>query len=257
MSRSRAWVGRLFFGTGKLLYAGTVAPTAHHAHHGFQIVAAIGGSLGLADDSGMESQCSTAVIPPDAAHAITRPFPSAIMLYVDPESVDGRCLRRLSIAADEPSWVSAGAALAPVRIDALPAHWDDAARVERDLLRALIGETTRPRPLHPAVMRAVAVIERELDQQIRLEPLARNLGLSASRLAHLFSAEVGIPLRRYVLWCRMQRAARDISVGASLTDAAHAGGFTDSAHMNHAFRRMFGLAPSDVLDAVEWVLPPK
>jgi len=37
--------------------------------------------------------------------------------------------------------------------------------------------------------------------------------------------------------------------GASLTEAAHAAGFFDSAHFSRTFRQTFGFAPSTVLGA--------
>ena len=75
-----------------------------------------------------------------------------------------------------------------------------------------------------------------------------------SRLSHVFASEIGISLRRYVLWRRLMRAANEVQQGASWTEAAHAGGFSDSSHMNRTFRKMLGLAPSDVHRAVEWVV---
>ena len=47
--------------------------------------------------------------------------------------------------------------------------------------------------------------------------------------------------RPYVLWQRMERAVAEYAAGATLTDAAYAGGFADSAHFSRTFRRMFGL----------------
>jgi transcriptional regulator GlxA family with amidase domain len=35
--------------------------------------------------------------------------------------------------------------------------------------------------------------------------------------------------------------------GGTLTDAAHAAGFADSAHMNRVCHEMFGLAPSEAV----------
>lgn len=34
--------------------------------------------------------------------------------------------------------------------------------------------------------------------------------------------------------------------GSSLTEAAHAAGFADSAHFSRTFRRMFGVAPASL-----------
>jgi AraC-like DNA-binding protein len=63
-------------------------------------------------------------------------------------------------------------------------------------------------------------------------------------------------LRPYILWLRLQRAAAHLQRGESLTQAAHAAGFTDSAHLSHAFRRTFGMSPSEIAGVVDWVLPP-
>jgi transcriptional regulator GlxA family with amidase domain len=57
---------------------------------------------------------------------------------------------------------------------------------------------------------------------------------------------VGIPLRPYLAWLRVQRAAIDIVCGNSLGEAALAAGFSDAAHMSRTFRRMLGIAPSSL-----------
>jgi AraC-like DNA-binding protein len=102
------------------------------------------------------------------------------------------------------------------------------------------------------VGRALQVIGENLNSDVSLTAVAAAAHLSPSRLSHLFSSEIGIPLRRYVLWRRLIRAASAVQNGASWTEAAHAGGFSDSSHMNRTFRRMFGLAPTDVHRDVEW-----
>ena len=85
---------------------------------------------------------------------------------------------------------------------------------------------------------------KRLDGPITLAALAKVVGRSPSRLAHRFSETLGLPLRRYVLWCRLRAAAEAAMRGASLTDAAHAAGFADSAHLSRTFRTTFGIAPS-------------
>jgi len=67
--------------------------------------------------------------------------------------------------------------------------------------------------------------------------------LSASRFAHLFKQEVGVPVRRYVLWQKMRRALDLAMAGESLTSAALTAGFADSAHLSRTVRSIQGVAP--------------
>src|SRR5262249_33439682 len=70
--------------------------------------------------------------------------------------------------------------------------------------------------------------------------------LSPSRFMHAFTESVGVPVRPYILWLRLQRAACDLTEGASATSAAHRAGFSDSAHLTRTFRRMLGATPSEL-----------
>ena len=77
-----------------------------------------------------------------------------------------------------------------------------------------------------------------------LRELAESVGLSESRVAHLFREQVGLPLRSYRVWLRMRVAAALIASGHSATEAAHRSGFSDSAHLSRTCQQMFGLSPS-------------
>ena len=79
-----------------------------------------------------------------------------------------------------------------------------------------------------------------------LSVLAQVAGLSASRFQHVFREELGIAVRPYIRWLRLQRAACDLIAGAGVSQAAHAAGFSDSAHMSRTFRSTLGMAPSDI-----------
>ena len=61
---------------------------------------------------------------------------------------------------------------------------------------------------------------------------------------HAFTESVGIPLRPYVRWLRLQRAATAIVTGTPLSLAAAEAGFSDAAHMSRTFKQMFGMTPS-------------
>lgn len=114
------------------------------------------------------------------------------------------------------------------------------------LLEELAPEAApRTASLDPRVGRAIRGLK-ETGGVGTLAAAARSLGLSSSRLGHLFSAQVGLPFRPYALWLRLQGALAYLARGANLTEAAHGAGFADSAHLTRTFRRMFGVAPSDL-----------
>lgn len=75
----------------------------------------------------------------------------------------------------------------------------------------------------------------------RAVDVATQLGLSQSRFLHLFSEQMGIAWRPYLLWRRMGCAVAALLLEHSATEAAHRAGFSDSAHLSRTFRRQFGM----------------
>jgi AraC-like DNA-binding protein len=53
-----------------------------------------------------------------------------------------------------------------------------------------------------------------------------------------------MPLRTYLLWRRLLHVWALLMDGETLSSAAHAAGFADSAHLSRTSRTMFGLPPS-------------
>ena len=75
----------------------------------------------------------------------------------------------------------------------------------------------------------------------RAAEVANQLALSESRFLHLFSKELGIAWRPYLLWRRMMCAIQALKHNTSATNAAHLAGFSDSAHLSRTFRNNFGM----------------
>lgn len=113
---------------------------------------------------------------------------------------------------------------------------------------AIIGHLSagpeRRRSLDPRVRRVAAALKREFAAPPKVADLARLVKLSEGRLTHLFSEEMGLPLRQYVLWLRVRDVLFSLAAGATLTKAAHDAGFSDSPHLSRTFRAMFGDPPS-------------
>jgi AraC-like DNA-binding protein len=222
------WVGRLFFGPWWLVYAGLVGPTDEHRHHAIQLVAAPG-TRGL-DTTGTHP--SPFIVPADHPHALAGTG-TGLVVFVDPEATSAANL------VSHPPLGFSGADLPETMADAT------------NVVTALTQLAGRPPGRHPAIARLLALLPD--DPNAPLPILAADVGLSASRVTHLFRDQVGISLRAYRSWVRFLLAAEALRDGASLTDAAHRAGFADVAHLHRTFRHHFGLQPGPLLRAVEWV----
>jgi len=126
----------------------------------------------------------------------------------------------------------------------------------RAQLAALLNLTS-PTQHDERVTRAVARMRAAPGDAHPLTALAREVGLSPSRLQHLFKTCTGIPLRRFRIWNRMGAAISAAAAGVSLTEAAYQAGFSSAAHFSSAFRAMFGLSPSELVRARLEVVAPR
>ena len=101
------------------------------------------------------------------------------------------------------------------------------------------------RVLDPRVRAAVDRICEGLEEPLDLAALAGESGLSVSRLAHLFRAEVGRSPQRFLEQQRMIRARQLLErTGDSIAEIAHQVGYGDAFYFSRRFRAHAGLAPS-------------
>lgn len=115
------------------------------------------------------------------------------------------------------------------------------------LQRTFGQAATAYRKIDPRIELIISQISQEQSEGIQFNDLLKLNSISASRLIHLFKKEIGIPIRRYILWCKTKRALAAIASGTTIKKAASASGFTDAAHFNRSFLSMFGNSPSNLL----------
>ncbi len=90
-------------------------------------------------------------------------------------------------------------------------------------------------------------IEAHLDEDLTLAELAAVAGFSLSHFKSLFKRAVGLPVHRYVLERRVERARVLLLEGRkSMVEVALAAGFTHQSHMARCMRRVLGLRPSQI-----------
>jgi len=234
-----------FFGTDSALFLGPLVPPSAHTHHAIQGCVALEGAVSVELPPGESLSAAAVLIGADVPHSVSA---SGLVahFYTLPESADGiRLVRALS---GHPAMQLEEEALGELRGLLLEALRDD--RLFPSCLDALIQLALRGAPAAPPRdERVVTVLEslRFRSSDTPLADLAREVGLSPDRLRHLIREQVGIPLRLYRRWLRVLVAIENLRDGASVTDAACAAGFADSAHLSRTFRKSFTFPPSAFL----------
>jgi DNA-binding transcriptional LysR family regulator/AraC-like DNA-binding protein len=97
----------------------------------------------------------------------------------------------------------------------------------------------------PAVSKALSIIHTRYAEELDVESLAREAGVSRSVLGERFAELIGEPPMRYCAGWRMRVAANMLRDGKqSMANVAYAVGFNSEAAFNRAFKREFGEPPA-------------
>lgn len=238
--------GTVFVSGTRILYVGPLAATTRHSHHAAQIVVAPQG-LDIEDGANGRVRVRAAVIPPRMHHCHGA-YTHAAVLFLDGDDPTSRALSR-DAERQCSMWKRD---LVDVGIPRDPTPEQARSIVATILARVQGAARVRelPRPQHPAVRRMCALLARS--DHADLGNLARRAGLSPRQMRHAFALEVGLSMRAYLRWKRLLRAAAAVEAGASLSAAAAAAGFADSAHLSRVFRDQFGITPTQGLSSIRW-----
>jgi AraC family transcriptional regulator len=88
------------------------------------------------------------------------------------------------------------------------------------------------------------LIDSNLEGKLRLSYLAEECGLSVSHFCRSFKRSFGVPVHRYLIICRLERAKFLLrSSSAPLSEIALDSGFSDQASFSRSFRAVVGTSP--------------
>ena len=234
---------------GGAVFVGTAGAFPAHAHQAIQICFLFEGRIRLrARDADEWTDYDLAIVPSRHSHGMDGSrIHYGATVFVEPETREGRILteRYLRDGIAELERAPFEGKLLELQMAALEQRGAIAV-VERAraLVQALTQHTEPSVTSDERILRAVKYINEHLSQPITLAQVARVAFLSPSRFRHLFAEQTGMRLREYILWRRFVSVWEHRMKGVSLSDAAHAAGFADSAHLARTSRRMIGIPPS-------------
>jgi AraC-like DNA-binding protein len=98
-----------------------------------------------------------------------------------------------------------------------------------------------------AMQRVIDHINANLDKPLPVNELAEVSGLSRAHFSRVFAESEGLPPAEFVLQQRMQRAAKLLTNAAFLPvkEVAIMSGFDDANYFSKAFRRVYGINPTE------------
>jgi AraC-like DNA-binding protein len=117
-----------------------------------------------------------------------------------------------------------------------------------DVLWELSQRAVPPHPeLHPALRRAMILVDERLSEPIRAADMARCVGISHTHLARLFRAAQNQSIIQYVRARRMERALHMLrQTNLPIQSVARQVGISDIQLFNKMVRRAAGMSPRKV-----------
>jgi AraC-like DNA-binding protein len=111
---------------------------------------------------------------------------------------------------------------------------------------------------NPNVTSAIEILRQEFDRPLRIERIARELGMSVSGLHHHFKAVTTLSPLQYLKRLRLQEARRlMLSEHLDAASAAFRVGYGDASHFNREYKSFFGEPPMRDMQRLREVAPAR
>ena len=249
-----------------VLYLGDSLDPQPHRHHAMQCCIALKGQLKISASENEDWQsCQAVIIASDVQHNIANPDGPVCLLYIEKTSNDYRAIiSRHSVVGskqppDSPKILDTvlPASLIKSLTEAMKSEIDShqANKLRKECLQIFRGDVSESLELDPRISLLLKYLHEQPSRQFTATELTKLVDLSESRLQHLFKLQIGIPIRRNILWVRLRQVLELTQLDTSLTTASHEAGFSDAAHFSRTFKAMFGITPSSLLSGETGLKP--
>ncbi len=242
---TREWRGTVLVWDEQAIFLGQAADASLHESPAIKVCVALEQTFALRtreDDT--FTNYESAIIAPGQPHAIDGRHNKMVMLLLAPETKLAQPLAPIF----SKHGITRLSAEAVTKIRSIFSAFDDrmAANDIENICQQMVAaiDNGESMPIDSRVAQSIEWIRSSRDEGISVQEIAAGVELSESRFSHLFTENVRIPVRRYLLWLRLRDAMHLFAKGESLTEVAHEAGFSDSAHLTRTFRSLLGIAPS-------------
>ncbi len=241
----QTWVGKAVIRPKIGAFYGFAGDNALHRHWVHQL------SFGLADRVRIETDGAKwhgagFVIQAGTYHRL---LPGKVLsIYIDPVTETGRAVSK----AFQPAPASP---VLPLENQLVKTILDRLDQIPLDEI--LDGFLERPgdavsRPRDPRLLKVIeALTSLGFGERLSRNQLALVAGVSEGRFSHWFREQTGLPARSYRKWLCLIRGIEEIRVRKTLTEVAHAAGFSDHSHFTRTCVDMFGITPSNLLHLID------
>lgn len=206
--------------------------TELHSHPVIEILIDPEGKMSLSCPDGRHENLFLAIIDSNVPHRIIAPESSLQVVMVEHREVAVKhFLSKKGIALED--GIFTGRKLDPNLLDL---H-----SFSEILLSSKIEEHFDER-----VLKTLSYLrQHEVAYDNLLDELTDLVHLSKSRLSHLFKEQVGISIKKYLLWCKLRNTiAQHLSEKEDLFASLINSGFYDQPHFSRAFKTMLGVNPT-------------
>ncbi|MGD9162080.1 MAG: helix-turn-helix domain-containing protein [Desulfobacteraceae bacterium] len=251
-NKDKEYIGSLYLFHGYSMFLGTLPVPKLHSHHVTEIVIGKRSSVNIVTEKGTYKN-DIILIGPDRPHTAKGDPKEVVIIILDPES-------ELSLKLVSKYLGDNDAASIPVKRDmqAINRYFSDpsienALKIYHSFIDSLEFTDSKKTQKDIRITEAVNFI-RNLDvKKASTNEIAEHVGLSEGRLIHLFKEQIGIPIRRYLIWHRIMHVMRVLLSGKSPTCAAHEAEFADYAHLSRNFTAMFGYSLSMFFKYIKFI----
>ncbi|AOP33202.1 hypothetical protein A0128_04630 [Leptospira tipperaryensis] len=241
----------LYLWDNKGLFTGRLPDIDLHTHAVHALCIGIDGEFEHSENGSKWIRCRSAMAPPGAPSAIRFSGTYSAILFYEPDSSEIQdFIYENSVPQKNKVSLHLKEEIKLLEtIENLISIEDENQITERlEMIRVILNRKTETELRDQRLLQVIRMILSNPDENFSIEELSEKIGLSPSRLAHLFKEEVGIPIRFFRTWFRLKAAILFIKNGSSVTEAAVNAGFYDSSHFSNTFRKMFGFSPTDMFD---------